>query len=208
MMVIRITTDIGDGKRGGVLTHGSILTLTSNPNRTSPVKRGQWILQQLLGTPPPPPPPDVKQLDESEQATDSASRRERFELHRSNPECASCHNQMDPLGFALENYDAIGRWRNTDGEFAIDASGELFGGRQFEDAKELKRLLKSAAAKKFTRCLIENMLTYALGRGLEPNDYCTVEAVRQRVAADDYRILNIVVGIVESNAFQYRGLSK
>jgi hypothetical protein len=200
--------DLADGRRGGVLTQGNILTLTSNPNRTSPVKRGQWILQQLLGTPPPPPPPDVKQLDESEQAAESASLRERFELHRSNPECASCHNQMDPLGFALENYDAIGRWRTTDGEFPIDAAGELIGGRRFEDAKELKQLLKSAAAKKFTRCLVENMLTYALGRGLEPGDYCTVEAIRQRLASDDYRVHNIVLGIAESNAFQYRGVTK
>ncbi len=199
---------LADGKRGGVLTQGSILTLTSNPNRTSPVKRGQWILQQLLGTPPPPPPPDVEQLDESEQAAESASLRERLEVHRSNPECASCHSQMDPLGFALENYDAVGRWRTTDGEFAIDASGELIGGRRFEDAEGLKRLLTATAAKKFTRCLIENMLTYALGRGLEPDDFCTVEVIRQQLAGDEYRIRNIVFGIVESDAFQHRGVSK
>ena len=181
---------------------------TSNHNRTSPVKRGQWILQQLLGTPPPPPPPGVKQLDESEQAAESASLRERLEVHRSNPECASCHRPMDPLGFALENYDAVGRWRTTDGEFAIDAAGELIGGRRFEDAKGLKRLLKTTAAKKFTRCLIENMLTYALGRGLESYDYCTVEVIRQQLAGDEYRIRNIVFGIIQSDAFQHRGVSK
>lgn len=115
---------------------------------------------------------------------------------------------MDPLGFALENYDAIGRWRTSDGEFTIDASGELIGGRQFDNAQELKRLLKSTAAKKFTRCLIENMLTYALGRGLEANDYGTVEIIRQRLTEDDYRIRSIVLGIVESDAFQHRGLSR
>ena len=134
-----------------MLTQASVLTLTSNPNRTSPVKRGQWILQQLLGTPPPPPPPDVAKLDESQQAADAASLRERMEVHRTKPECASCHQQMDPLGFALENYDAVGRWRTRDGEFPIDPSGELIGGRKFADVQELKQLLGSTAAKKFTQ---------------------------------------------------------
>ncbi len=199
---------LSDGRRGGVLTHGSILTLTSNHNRTSPVKRGQWILQQLLGTPPPPPPPGVPELDESPKAGQSASLRERFEIHRSNPECAACHDQMDPLGFALENYDAVGRWRTSDGPFPIDPSGELFGQLRFEDGKELKGLLKSSEARKFSWCLIENMLTYGLGRSLESSDYCTVEAIRRRLAADDYRIQNIVFGIVESDAFLNRGVSK
>jgi hypothetical protein len=199
---------LGDRKRGGILTQASVLTLTSNHNRTSPVKRGQWILQQILGTPPPPPPPNVEQLDESKQATESASLRERLEAHRSNPECASCHSQMDPLGFALENYDAVGRWRTTDGEFDIDASGELIGGHRFEDAKELKGLLQSTSVKKFTRCLIENMLTYALGRGLDPYDFCTVEVIRQELAGDDFRIRNIISGIVKSDAFQHRGVSE
>ena len=155
----------------------------------------------LIGT-------NVAELDESEAAAESASLRERLELHRSNPECASCHSQMDPLGFALENYDAVGRWRTNDGEYEIDASGELTGGHQFEDAKELKELLQSTATKKFTRCLIENMLVYALGRGLEPTDFCTVESIRQRLAADDYRIQSIIFGILESDAFQYRGVNK
>ncbi len=199
---------LNDRQRGGILTQASVLTLTSNHNRTSPVKRGQWILQQILGTPPPPPPPNVEQLDESKQAAESASLRERLEVHRSNPECASCHNQMDPLGFALENYDAVGRWRTSDGEFAIDPSGELMGGQRFEDAQELKQLLRSTAAKKFTRCLIENMLTYGLGRGLEPYDYCTVEAIRRQLAGDGYRIRNIIFGILKSDAFQHRGVSK
>jgi hypothetical protein len=199
---------LNDRRRGGVLTQASILTLTSNPNRTSPVKRGQWILQQILGTPPPPPPPEVAKLDESPQAAGVASLRERMELHRSNPQCASCHQQMDPLGFALENYDAIGRFRTTDGDFPVDPSGELIGGRKFADVKELKQLLKSTGSTKFARCLVENMLTYALGRGLEAYDYCTVDDIRHLLATNDYRIRNIIFGIVESRAFQYRGVAK
>ena len=116
---------LADRRRGGVLTQASVLTLTSNPNRTSPVKRGQWILQQILGTPPPPPPPEVAKLDESKQAAEAASLRDRMEVHRTKPECAACHQQMDPLGFALENYDAVGRWRTMDGEFPIDPSGKV-----------------------------------------------------------------------------------
>jgi hypothetical protein len=197
-----------DRRRGGVLTQASVLTLTSNPNRTSPVKRGQWILQQILGTPPPPPPPDVAKLDESPQAADVASLRERMEVHRTDPKCASCHQQMDPIGFALENYDAVGRWRTTDGQFRIDPAGELIGGRKFSDAAELKRLLGATASKKFTRTLVVNMLTYALGRGLEADDYCTVEDIRKQLAANDSRIRSIVFGIVESKAFQNRGVAR
>jgi hypothetical protein len=197
-----------DRRRGGVFTQASVLTLTSNPNRTSPVKRGQWILQQLFGTPPPPPPDDIPKLDETEQAADAASLRERMELHRSKPECASCHRQMDPLGFALENYDAVGRWRTKDGGFSIDPAGELIGGRKFADVQELKRLLSASAAKSFARCLVENLLTYALGRGLEAYDYCTVEAIRKQLVAGDYRIREVIFGIVESQAFQNRGITK
>jgi hypothetical protein len=199
---------LADRRRGGVLTQASVLALTSNPNRTSPVKRGQWILQQLLGTPPPPPPPDVAKLDESAEAADAASLRERMEVHRAKPECASCHRQMDPIGFALENYDAVGRWRTRDGEFPIDPSGELIGGRKFADITELKRLLSATAKKKFARCLIENLLTYGLGRGLEAYDYCLVEDIGEQLAANDYRIQNVIFGIVESRAFQNRGVAK
>jgi mono/diheme cytochrome c family protein len=200
--------DLADGRRGGVMTQASVLTLTSNPNRTSPVKRGQWVLQQLLGTPPPPPPPDVPKLDEGARAAGAASLRERLEVHRANPACASCHSQMDPLGFALENYDAIGRWRTRDGEFPIDASGSLAGGPAFAGADELKRLLATSASKQFSRCLVENLLTYALGRGLEPDDYCTVEALRKRLQADGFRVQGLVFGIVESRAFQHRGAAR
>ena len=199
---------LGDRLRGGVLTQASILTLTSNPNRTSPVKRGQWILQQILGTPPPPAPPNIEPLDESLQAAESASLRDRMQLHRSNPQCASCHNHMDPIGFAMENFNAIGQWRTNDGDFSIDPSGVLAGGQKFENIIELKRVLKSTGSKKFSRCLIENMLTYALGRGLETSDFCTVEAIRGQLSTDDYRIHSILFGIVESNAFQFRGSTK
>jgi len=199
---------LADRRRGGILTQASVLTLTSNPNRTSPVKRGQWILQQLLGTPPPPPPPDVAKLDESPKAAENASLRERMEAHRSKPQCASCHQQMDAMGFALENFDAVGRWRAADGPFPIDPAGELAGGRKFSDVGELKRLLKSAENKKFARTLIANTLTYGLGRGLEAYDSCTIEDIRGKLAADDYRIRNIILGIVESRAFQYRGVAR
>lgn len=199
---------LADHRRGGVLTQASVLTLTSNPNRTSPVKRGQWILQQILGTPPPPPPPDVPKLDESRQAADGGSLRDRLEAHRARPECASCHQQMDPLGFALENYDAVGRWRILDGNFPVDPSGELAGGRKFQDAQELKQILSSAAGKKFARCLVKNLLTYALGRGLDAYDHETVEEITNTLASDSYRIQTLILGIVESRAFQYRGVAR
>ncbi len=199
---------LADRRRGGVLTQASVLTLTSNPNRTSPVKRGQWILQQILGTPPPPPPPDIPKLDDSPKSAETASLRERMEAHRSDPKCASCHLQMDSLGFALENYDAVGRWRSMDGQFPIDPAGELIGRRKFADVRELKGLLNSSSAKKFSKTLVENMLTYGLGRGLEPFDYCTVEEIRKQLAANDYRIGQVVFGIVESRSFQHRGASR
>jgi hypothetical protein len=197
-----------DKRRGGVLTQASILTLTSNPNRTSPVKRGQWILQQILGTPPPPPPADVARLDESKEAAEATSVRERMELHRSKPECVSCHQQMDPLGFALENYDAVGRWRTVDGGSRIDPSGELLGGRKFTDIRELKTLLCGTASEKFTRCLTENMLTYSLGRGLAASDCGTVEKICRDLASNGHRMHHLVFGIVESRAFQYRGIAE
>jgi hypothetical protein len=198
---------VADRRRGGVLTQASVLTLTSNPNRTSPVKRGQWILQQILGTPPPPPPPNVAKLDESQAAAETSSLRERMEVHRRTPECATCHQQMDPLGFALENYDAVGRYRTIDNAgFRIDPAGELASGRKFANIGELKQILSSSARPKFARCLIENMLTYSLGRGLESSDFWLVEDIRRRLAADNDRIQNIVFGIVESRAFQYRGV--
>ena len=164
-------------------------------------------MQQILGTPPPPPPPNVPELDENKHVVDAASLRERMEQHRADPQCASCHQQMDALGFAFENYDAVGRWRSTDGEFPIDPAGVLTGGRKFADVRELKNILGTSSSKKFTQNLVKNMLTYGLGRGLEPADYCMVEEVRGRLAGDGYRIRSIVQGIVATHAFQYRGVA-
>jgi hypothetical protein len=194
-------------QRGGLLTQASVLTVTSNPNRTSPVKRGQWILEQLLATPPPPPPPNVPKLDESRDVAQAATLRERLETHRSNPECAACHQRMDPLGFALENYDAVGRWRISDGDFPVDPSGKLTDGRRFADARELAQLLK-AEPKRFCRALIKSLFMYALGRGLDSQDRVTVEAIRRQLVSGDYRFRTIITGIVESAEFQHRGVAK
>ena len=193
---------LGNSMRGGLLTHASILTLTSNPNRTSPVKRGGWILEHLLGSPPPPPPPNVPPLDEGKGAVDVVTLREKLELHRVQPDCAACHNQMDPLGFALENFDAIGRWRDFDGSSPVDATGKLSGGRTFKNANDLKQLLLATESKRFSRCLIENLLTYALGRGLEASDYGLVESIRKDLARDSYRVNTLIMGIVTSVQFQ------
>ncbi|MFO0891658.1 MAG: DUF1592 domain-containing protein [Isosphaeraceae bacterium] len=199
---------LGDRRRGGVLTQASVLTLTSNPNRTSPVKRGQWILQQILGTPPPPPPPDVPKLDDSRHAASEGTVRDRLEAHRARAECASCHRQMDPLGFALENYDAVGRWRTKDGPFPVDTSGELAGGRKFADAQQLKQILRTTAGRKFARCLVKNLFTYGLGRGLEAADHARIEEITDKAADEDYRLHSILFGIVESRAFQHRGVAR
>src|SRR5262249_26108471 len=162
-------------ERRGVLTQASILTVTSNPTRTSPVKRGKWILDNILNTPPPPPPPDVPELEEQKGEL-KGSLRQRMELHRTNALCASCHQRMDPLGFGFENFDGIGQWRTREGKFAIDPSGVLPNGQSFKGPKELVAILKTKAGE-FRRCLAEKMLTYALGRGLEPYDRCTVDDI-------------------------------
>jgi hypothetical protein len=197
--------EVSSGQRGGVLTHASVLTVTSNPNRTSPVKRGKWVLQQILGTPPPPPPPIVEKLDDSASANEEASLRDRLIKHRENPACASCHAQMDPIGFAMENYDAIGRFRATDDHFPIDASGELPGGIRFEDSLEFKQKLKVIGKKRFSRSIVKNLMTYALGRGLELQDISTVEDIRKQLEHDDYRLQSVILGIVDSDAFRFRG---
>ncbi|HTN77004.1 MAG TPA: DUF1592 domain-containing protein, partial [Pirellulaceae bacterium] len=162
--MVRVT--LQGRSRGGLLTQASVLTVTSNPTRTSPVKRGRWVLEQLLGAPPPPPPPNVPELPADEQAAAGASLRQRMEAHRKNASCAGCHAKMDPLGFALENYSAIGGFRTKDGTFDIDPTGELPGGRKLQGAEDLKSVLKEQHVQ-FVRCLTEKMLVYALGRGLE-----------------------------------------
>ncbi|HEX8203613.1 MAG TPA: DUF1592 domain-containing protein [Isosphaeraceae bacterium] len=190
-----------DDRRGGVLTQASVLTVTSNPTRTSPVKRGKWILEQILGTPPPPPPPDVPDLKEEKKPTGSV--RQRLEQHRANPSCAVCHARMDPLGFGLENFDATGAWRDRDGSFPIDASGTLPSGRSFSGPGQLKAILLDRK-EEFARCLTEKMLTYALGRGLEDPDRCVVERIVAELARDRYRFSRLVLGVVRSDPFRNR----
>lgn len=191
-----------DGKRGGLLGQASILTVTSNPTRTSPVKRGKWILENLLDSPPPAPPPGVPELDDAKQKL-TGSLRQKMEQHRENPSCASCHQRMDPLGFGLENYDAIGGWRDKDEEFTIDASGELPGGETFKSPGELRAILKKRETE-FRDCVTEKLLTYALGRGVEFEDQCTVSAISSAVAKQNNRFSALVLEIVRSDAFQKR----
>jgi len=192
--------------RGGVLTQGSVLTVTSNPTRTSPVKRGKWVLENLLAQPPPPPPPGVPPLAEGADDTALASLRQRMERHRSDPHCASCHEQMDPLGFSLENFDAIGAWREQDGSFPIDAAGQLPSGEHFSGAPQLRQMLMKEKRSQFVRCLTEKMLTYALGRGLEYYDRCAVERITSALPGQGYRFSALVLGIVKSVPFeQQRG---
>jgi hypothetical protein len=194
--------DLTATPRGGVLTHASVLTVSSYATRTSPVLRGKWILDNLLDAPPPEPPPDVPNLDETAIGT-SASMREQLEAHRKNPTCASCHRRMDPLGFGLENFDAIGAYRSLDGKFPIDASGSLPGGRQFRGPDELRAIL-SGEREAFVRCLTSKLLTYALGRGLERYDARTVKQIVNRMPAHEYRFSGLVLEIVTSLPFQSR----
>jgi len=189
-----------DKRRGGLLTHASILTITSNPTRTSPVKRGKWIMEQILGTPPPPPPPGVPELEQTEL---KGTLRQKMEQHRENPACAVCHNRMDPLGFAFENFDAIGRWRDRDDEAEIDPSGTLPGGQKFSGAAELRAILKSKPDV-FARNLARKMLTYALGRGLEPYDNQAIREIAARMAADNYKCSSLVQAVVSSEPFRMR----
>jgi hypothetical protein len=189
--------------RGGLITQASILTVTSNPTRTSPVKRGKWVLEQLLGTPPPPPPADAPPFNEEQKAHSAASLRQQMEQHRANASCATCHSRMDPLGFGLENYDAVGAWRDKDGSFPIDASGTLPSGVSFRGPEQLKAVLKSRSSE-FARCLTAKLLTYALGRGLEDYDRCAVDKIVKRLVATNYRFSALVQGIVESEPFLKR----
>ncbi len=194
---------IDPATRGGVLLQASVLTVTSNPTRTSPVKRGKWVLENLLGTPPPPPPAAVPPLAEEPAATAGASLRERMEQHRAKAECAVCHNRMDPLGFGLENYDGIGAWRSEDGKFKIDPSGTLPDGSTFAGPGELKTILK-ARQDDFLHCLAEKLLTYGLGRGVEYSDQCTLGDIVTAAKGNDYRFSSLVLAIVASDAFQKR----
>ena len=189
--------------RGGILTHASVLTVTSNPTRTSPVKRGRWVLEQLLGSPPPPPPPDVPELEEDQEAITGTTLRERLEQHREDPACANCHAKMDPIGFALENYNAIGAFRNKDGDLEIDTTAVLPDGTAFDGITDLKQILKDRK-QQFVRCLTEKMLTYALGRGLEYYDRPTIDQIVAQLEIDGYSSSALITEIAKSDPFRLR----
>jgi mono/diheme cytochrome c family protein len=189
--------------RRGILGHGSILTVTSHADRTSPVVRGKWILDNLLGTPPPPPPPVVPALPERSALARPMTMRERMEQHRANPQCASCHKAMDPLGFALENFDAVGAWRVRDDRVPIDASGIFVDGSAIDGPVALRQALL-ARPQAIVGNLTEKMLIYGLGRGIDHRDMPAVRAIVRDAAAYDYRFSSLVLGIVRSDAFQKR----
>jgi Protein of unknown function (DUF1588)/Protein of unknown function (DUF1585)/Protein of unknown function (DUF1592) len=188
--------------RGGVLTHASILTLTSQPGRTSPVQRGKWVLENLLGTPPPPPPPNVPLLFDAKSEL-TGPLRQRMEQHRANPSCAGCHARMDGIGFALENFDAVGAWRTEEAGEKIDASGTLPGGKKFTGPEELRRIIKSQSDE-FLDCFSDRMLTFALGRGLEPSDRRTTDRIVEAMKQNGHKFSGLIDEIVRSEPFQKR----
>ncbi len=192
-----------DPRRAGFLSHGSLLTVTSYPNRTSPVLRGKWVLNNLLGAPPPPPPPDVPSLPEAGEGGKPATVRDRLERHRRNPGCATCHSQMDPLGFSLENFDAIGRWRTADAGTPVDASGAMPGGSRFEGPTGLRELLLDHQ-EQFIRTVTEKLLAYALGRAVQPSDAPAIRRIVRDASAQQHRWSAIIGGIVQSVPFQMR----
>ncbi len=197
----------GNDQRPGLLGHGSILTVTSYPHRTSPVLRGKWLLENLLGAPPPPPPPDIPELGEDDTGAAPATMRERMAQHRASPACATCHAKIDPLGFALENFDAVGRWRAGDdgGDIAIDASGTLPDGAPFDGPAAFRdALLREPWASEFAAAVTEKLLTYALGRGLDHRDAPAVRRILRDARADDYRWSALILGVVESAPFRMR----
>lgn len=193
---------VNPAERGGILSQGGVLTVTSYPTRTSPVLRGKWVLENVLGSPPPPPPPDVPDL-EDHAAASPKDLRAALEKHRASAACASCHSRLDPLGFALENYDGVGRYRKTEGGAPIDSSGALPNGRKVEGPGGLKEVLLSRKDE-FVDCLAEKMLIYALGRGLEASDQAVVREVRRETARGGYRFSALVQAVVNSVPFQMR----
>jgi hypothetical protein len=195
---------VEDPNRQGLLGQASIMTVTSYPNRTAPTIRGKWVLEQLLGTPPPPPPPNVPSLKDDADAK-AMTMRQRMELHRANPSCAVCHRLMDPIGFALENYDGLGRWRDSavPGGEPIDSSGVLPDGTAFDGPAGLREVLLSKR-EMFVDTFTERLLTYALGRGVEEYDRPVIRKIVGAAAADDYRWSSIILGIVNSAPFQMR----
>jgi hypothetical protein len=194
--------DLTGTPRVGVLTQASVLTVSSYPTRTSPVIRGKWILENVLNTPPPPPPANVPSLKEAEGGS-AMSVRQSLEQHRADPVCAGCHARMDPLGFGLENFDAIGRYRAEDGKFPIDSSGVLPSGKKFSNAEELIHILQDDKDA-FARCLTEKMLTFAIGRGLERYDRPVVNSIAHKLADNQYKFSTLVMEVVNSAPFEMR----
>ena len=190
-----------DSNRHGLLGHGSILTLTSYPNRTSVVQRGKWILENLLGTPPPPPPADVPDL-EAKKDGKALTLRQQMEAHRANAVCASCHARMDPIGFALENFDGVGKWRTEEAGVPVDSSGKLPDGTSFQGGAGLNELLLAKYKEDFVRTATEKLLTYALGRGVEYYDNPIIRAIARDAARDDYRFSTLILGVIKSAPFQ------
>ncbi|MFT6619564.1 MAG: hypothetical protein ACJASX_002464 [Limisphaerales bacterium] len=193
-----------DSRRGGILTQGSFLIVTSYPTRTSPVKRGLFILENILGTPAPPAPPNVPDLEESTGRGQEISMAKALEIHRSKPLCASCHDRFDPLGLALENYNALGLWRDTDRDEPIQTGGQLMTGERFTDAKNLGKVLATERKVDFYRCLTEKLLTYALGRGMEYYDTPTIDRIVERLERDGGKMRSLIYGVVASAPFQKR----
>jgi len=204
---MRRVTIPADSPRRGLLGQGSVLTLTSAANRTSPVVRGKWILENLLGAPPPNPPPGVEtNLEKDPEQVKVTSLRQRLELHRASPQCASCHRMMDPIGLALENFDHTGKWRTMDGKTAIDASGRLADGTVVNGPDALRRALLTKSDV-FVTVLAEKLLTYASGRAMRPQDMPSVRAIVRGAAADKYRFSSMILGVVKTPQFQMRSKS-
>ena len=195
--------EVTDPNRAGILGQGSLLTVTSYPNRTSVVQRGKWVLENLLGTPPPPPPPNVPSLDPHGK-DGKLSMRQAMEMHRANPVCASCHSRMDPIGFALENFDGVGAWRDKDNGTPIDSSGKLPDGTTFNGAAGLKNLLLTQHRDEFISTFTEKLMIYALGRGLESYDRPAVRSIMREAAKDNSTITALIGAIIESPQFQMR----
>ena len=189
--------------RAGVLTQAAVLAITSNPTRTSPTKRGKWILENVLGTPPPPPPPGVGDLEDTNHVLTAKTLRKRMEQHRKNPSCATCHDRIDPLGFGMENFDPIGRWRTKEAGLPLDSSGILPDGRKFKGPVELRVILLEKR-KQFIETLADRLLTYGLGRGLESYDKCAIDAAVDSAAKNENRFSSLVTAIVQSDPFRKR----
>jgi hypothetical protein len=194
--------DLNTDQRGGVLSQAAVLAVSSYPSRTSPTIRGKYVLNNILGTPPPPPPPDVPALDDSKIGSD-VSLRKQLEAHRENPVCASCHSKMDVLGFGLENYDAIGKWRTMDGKFPIDAGGTMPNGKSFQSAAGMRAILIDSLPQ-VSRCLIEKIMTYAMGRGMQPYDNKTIDDINRKLQGEGYHFRTLIYEVVRSLPFQSR----